>query len=119
MKKSRSFLPVLFAVVMLFCVLFVICYLPAVSSLRFRLEDAEKSLETSRGRERKQQYEYDEAVAAIPEVQAELDRIIPLNEQAKQELQDLKAERKRLREEKKELEKQAKQAAEQEVKGHE
>lgn len=115
MKKRRSFLPVLFAVVMLVCVLFVICYLPAVNNLRFRLEDVEKSLETSRGRERKQQYEYDEAVAAIPEVQAELDRIIPLNDQAKQELQDLKAERKRLREEKKELEKQAKQAAEQEV----
>ena len=115
MKKRRSFLPVLFAVVMLVCVLFVICYLPAVNSLRFRLEDVEKSLETSRGRERKQQYEYDEAVAAIPEVQAELDRIIPLNDQAKQELQDLKAERKRLREEKKELEKQTMQAAEQEV----
>ena len=104
---------------MLLCVIFVICYLPAVNSLRFRLEDVGKSLETSQGRERKQQYEYDEAAAAIPEVQAELDRMIPLNDQAKQELQDLKAERKKLRKEKKSLEKQEEQSGSGEVKNDE
>ena len=103
MKRS-SLLPVLFSVVMLVFVLFIIWYLPSVSELRFRLEDVQKSLETSRGRERKQQYEYDETVAAIPVAEAELERLIPLTEQAESEVRELKTERKKLKNEKKELE---------------
>lgn len=103
MKTGRSF-AVIFAVIMLLFVLFVAWYLPAVSQVRFQLDDAGKSLETSRGRERKQQHEYDEVVAAIPEVQAELDSILPLSTSAAEEVKKLKAERKQLRERKKELE---------------
>ena len=103
MKRS-SFLPVLFSLVMLLCVLFLAWYLPAVGERRFRLEDVQKSLETSVGRERKQQYEYDETVAAIPLAEAELERVVPLAEEAQKELKDLKKERKKLRKEKKELE---------------
>ena len=62
------------------------------------------SLETSQGRERKQQHEYDETVAAIPETEAELEQILPLCEEAKEEVKALKEERKTLRKEKKELE---------------
>ena len=104
MKRKGSFLPVLFTVVMLVFVFFIAWYLPSSGHLRFRLEDIQKSLETSQGRERKQQHEYDEVVAAIPEIQAELDRILPLSEAAKQEVKDLKTERKKLRQEKKDLE---------------
>ena len=102
MKKSA--LPVLFSLIMIFCVLFLIWYLPAVGQLRFDLSDTQKSLETSLGRERKQQYEYDETVAAIPVTEAELERLAPLVESAQKEVKELKKERKKLRNEKKKLE---------------
>ena len=102
MKRS-SVLPVLFSLVMLFCVLFLVWYLPAISERRFRLVDVHKSLETSIGRERKQQYEYDEAAAEIPVTEAELERVRPLAESAQKEVRELKKERKKLRKEKKEL----------------
>ena len=117
--KRRSFIPVLFSVVMLICVFFLVWYLPSVGMRRFKLEDVQKSLETSQGRERKQQHEYDEAVAGLPEVQAELDRILPLSEAAQQEVKDLKAERKKLREEKQQLESYLPAAAAEEVTDHE
>ena len=101
---KRSALPVLFSLVMMFCVLFLIWYLPAVAQLRFDLADTQKSLETSLGRERKQQYEYDETVAAIPVTEAELERLAPLVESAQKEVKELKKERRKLRNEKKKLE---------------
>ncbi len=119
MNKHRSILPVLFAFVMLFCVLFVVWYLPSLNERRFRLEDVRKSIETSLGRERKQQMEYDETAAALPEVQAELDRLLPLNEALNQEVSVLKEERKKLRMEKKELESQLADPDPQEVTGDE
>lgn len=103
MKKNSS-LAILFTLIMLICVLFVVWYLPAVSQRHFQLEDIQKSLETSLGRERKQQAEYDETVALIPAVEAELERVIPLTEAAKEKVKSLKKERKSLRKEKKELE---------------
>ena len=103
MKTGRSF-TVLFSIIMLVFVLFVAWYLPAVGTVRFQLDDTRKSLETSRGRERKQQHEYDEVVAAIPEVQAELDSILPLSTSAAEEVKKLKEEKKQLKEKKKELE---------------
>lgn len=104
MKKQSSLLPVLFSVIMIIFVLFVVWFLPSVSERRFQLDDIRKSLETSRGRERKQQYEYDETAAAIPETEAELERLIPQAEAAEAEVKELKKERKKLRNEKKDLE---------------
>ena len=103
MKTGRPF-AVLFSIIMLLFVLFVAWYLPAIGDVRFQLDDTNKSLETSRGRERKQQHEYDEVVAAIPEVQAELDSILPLSTSAAEEVKKLKEEKKQLKEKKKELE---------------
>ena len=103
MKTVRSF-AVLFSIIMLLFVLFIVWYVPAIGQMRFQLDDIGKSLETSRGRERKQQHEYDEVVASIPEVQAELDNILPLSTSAAEEVKKLKEERKQLRETKKELE---------------
>ena len=105
MKQHKLF-PALFAFVMLVFVVFLIWYIPAVTKRNFELQDIEKSLETSRGRERKQQYEYDKVVSEIPEVRTALDQILPQAENAKEEVTALKAERKRLRGEKKKLEKQ-------------
>ena len=103
--RKQTVLPVVFTLVMLACVLFFVWYLPSVSICRLQLDDVRKSLETSQGRERKQQSEYDAAVAALPEADAELERLIPLMESAQEEVTRLKAERKKLRGEKEELEK--------------
>ena len=78
MNRRQIICGSLCSVVMLLCVLFISWYLPTVSTLRFSLEDRKISLETSQGRERKQQHEYDEAVSAIPEVQEELEISVPL-----------------------------------------
>ena len=77
MRKNRPVLPVLFAFIMLFFVLFVVWYLPSLNDRRFSLQDVRLSIETRLGRERKQQMEYDATAAALPEVQAELDRLLP------------------------------------------
>lgn len=119
MNKKPSLFPVLFASVMLLFVLFLVWYLPALDERVFMLQDVRQSIETSQGRERKQQYEYDETVAAIPEIQAELDRVIPLEEAAQQEVQALKEERKQLRQQKKELEALLEGPDRQEVTGNE
>lgn len=104
MNRRKSVFPVIFILVMFLCVLFISWYLPAVSGLRYRLQDAKVSLETSQGRERKQQHEYDETVKALSEAKEELDRVQPLADQAADEKKTMKEERKQLRKEKKELE---------------
>ena len=119
MKKTGSFFTVMFALVMFICVLFVIWYIPSVHELRFRLADTGSRLESMQGQVRKQQYELDQTVAALPETQAELDKIIPLNEAAEEEVKSLKAERKKLRGEKKELTEQLESAVQKEDADHE
>ncbi|MBP5729411.1 MAG: hypothetical protein J6Y48_20275 [Clostridia bacterium] len=104
MNRRKSFFPVLFVLVMLLCVLFIAWYLPSVSTLRYQLEDKKISLETSQGRERKQQHEYDEAVAALAEAREELELVRPQADEAADAKKALKEERKNLRQEKKELE---------------
>ena len=83
-------------------VMLVVCVLLAGFSvdqvrLRAQVDDLTLSLETSRGREARQNHEYDEAVAALPQVQAELERVAPLAEAAKAEEQRLRQERKDIR----------------------
>ena len=63
MIRRKTLFPVLFVIIMLIFTVFVAWFLPSVSNLRFRLQDTQISLETSHGRERKQQHEYDETVA--------------------------------------------------------
>lgn len=104
MKQQKTIFPVLFVLIMLLCVLFIAWYLPAVNSLRFSLSDQQISLETSQGRERKQQHEYDEAVSALAEAREELKRVRPLADEAAEAKKAMKEERKNLRQEKKELE---------------
>ena len=103
MKKNGSVFPVLFALVILFCVLFVAWYIPSVHFCLFSLEDYRLRLESMQGQVRKQQYEYDQTVAELPDIQAELDKILPENETAEAEVRSLKDERKKLRKEKEDL----------------
>ena len=112
--NQRRFFPAFFTVVMLVFVLFLVWYIPSVSQRSFLLRDAQQSLETNQGRERKQQYEYDKVSAEIPELRAELDQVLPETEAAQQELETLREQKKKLKKEKKELEKQLSGSADQE-----
>lgn len=104
MKKSP--LVILFLITMFVCVLFLIIYVPLYAGLRASLDDTALQLETSIGRERKQQSEYDEVIAAIPPVKEELSEKQPIADDASAQAAALKAERKSLRAEKADLEEQ-------------
>ena len=104
MKRKSSGFAALFAAVMLAFALFLAWYVPSSARLRFRVEDLTISLDTSRGRERKQQAEYDQVVLDIPATKELLTEKQPQAEAAKAEVDALKAEKKQLREQKKALE---------------
>ena len=107
MSASDRRLAALFAVLMLgFCLLLFV-WVPLKSILDFRLSEARLSLETSQGRERKQQYEYDEAARQLPLTRAELEEVQPQADAAAEEVRQLKEQRKALRAEKKALEEKA------------
>ncbi len=97
------------AVLALFC-LFLVWFVPTRAGLDFQLADIDKSLETSYGRERKQQYEFDQVTAELPLVRAELAETQPLADAAEETDAALKAERRALRAEKAELEAQLEEA---------
>ena len=92
------FAAVFTAVMLALCAVIAFCCVEQVS-LRFQVDDLTLSLETSRQREKKQTYEYDEVVAALPVVQAELDATQPLADAAVAAVTEKKATRKALREE--------------------
>ena len=94
----------LFTATLFACVLFLIWYIPSRAQRDFQLKDLALSVETSRGRERKQQAEYDEVTAELPQVRAALAKTQPEADAALAAANELKAERKKLREEKKKLE---------------
>ena len=83
---------------------FMIWYVPSVASVQSGLKETRQSLETSRGRENKQQDEYNKAVEELPLVQADLAEKGPLAEQAEENVSALKARRNELRSEKESLE---------------
>lgn len=100
-----------FSVFSAFCVVFFFVfaafmawYLPSMSSVRSKTVQTQRDLETSRGREDKQQAEYSKAVGELPVVKAELEEKQPLAEEALKTIEDLKVRRKELRAEKKSLE---------------
>lgn len=93
-----------FVLVMIAAILLVIWYIPVSQSLRFNISETEKELDTSMKREEKQRYEYDEVIAELPLVRADLAEKQPLAEAAAAEVTELKAERKALRAEKAALE---------------
>ena len=104
MNRKNALLTAVFTLVMFVYVLFMAWYIPASASLRFQLADTEESLKTSRGRERKQQYEYDSTVEEIPQVREKLDLLLPQVEEAERQAEALKKQKKELKKEKKELE---------------
>lgn len=100
---SRCF-TVFFVIIMMISCLWLIVWVPLNAYLDFRLSEAAMDLETSQGRERKQDFEYNQVVEAIPLTRQELDEAQPRADSLQQEVTDLKASRKELRAEKKRLE---------------
>ena len=105
MKQSRWFLCI-FAALMGVCTLIFIWQVPASSSMAFRLSEAQLSLETAQGRERKQQAEYDRAVQDIQIAKEQLEAITPKHEEVQAARDAQVAERKELKARKEELLKQ-------------
>ena len=86
------------AVLLLTCA--VLCWFaPTQYALRFQRDDLALSLDTSRQREAKQRYEYDQVTAALPEVTLRLEETRPLTDAAAAREAELRALRKALREE--------------------
>lgn len=92
----RWFLAV-FTVVMLILVAELFLFIPEQAELLFKIDDLTLSLDTSRQREAKQLYEYDQVVTALPQTRAELDAALPLAQQAAEREQSLRTQRKELR----------------------
>ena len=86
---------------------FMFWFIPSGASLRSEISETRQELELNRGREAKQQYEYDSAVEELPLKLAELEEIRPLADEAEQSVASLKARKKELLAKKKELEENA------------
>ncbi len=114
MRKKFPRFPLLFACIMLFLALIWMILIPYRSVLSFQQEDLVLSLETSYGRERKQQHEYDEVTVKLPETREELEQLQPQAEAVQEEVAELKALRKELRAKLKKLRESADQASGQE-----
>jgi peptidoglycan hydrolase CwlO-like protein len=107
MKRKNSPLPAAFRALAV-AVLLAACGVIVWSALRQSdlnrvLPDLQTQLSTSRGRERKQQAEYDEVSAALPQVEKELAEVQPQADAAAEREEALRAERKDRRAEAKEL----------------
>ena len=119
MKKRMSVFTSISVVFLFVFAAFLAWYIPSQASVLTGIEETKRSLETSRGRENKQQDEYDKAVQELPLIQAELQEKKPLAQQSEAVVSDLKTRRNEPRHEKEELEqKLSESAAAQEVENH-
>ena len=112
MKKNSSLFTVFCTVIFLAFTIFMIWFVPSYASVRSRISETRRDLELSRGREAKQQAEYDSAVAELPLILSELEEKNPAADKAEEALAALKARKKDLRMQKQELEKAAAQHTE-------
>lgn len=87
----------LFTLVMLVLCCVVVAHLLHQNSAQTLIADLEAKIETSGQRLAKQQKEYDEYTALLPQVEAELAEAAPLAQAAAARVDELKAQRKTLR----------------------
>ena len=107
MKLRTPFFTVFCAAFFFVFAAFMFWFIPSGASLRSEISETRQELELNRGREAKQQYEYDSAVEELPLKLAELEEIRPLADEAEQSVASLKARKKELLAKKKELEENA------------
>ena len=106
MAQIPGWLRAAFVAVMLLACAVLCWFAPTQYALRFQRDDLALSLETSRQREAKQRYEYDQVASALPETALELERTQPLADEASAAETALRTSRKALREENAALEEQ-------------
>ena len=111
-KKKSSLFTLFCTVIFLAFTIFMIWFVPSYASVRSKISETRRELDLSRGREAKQQAEYDSAVAELPLILSELEEKNPVADKAEEALAALKARRKELRIQKQELEKAAAQQTE-------
>lgn len=97
MQRMPGWFKAVFVAVMFFTCAVLCWYASSQYELRFRIADLTLSLDTSRQREVKQQYEYDQVVAQLPLTQAEVAEMEPLATAAQAAEAELRAQRKALR----------------------
>lgn len=97
MHKCPGWLRAVFVAVMFFTCAVLCWYASSQYDLRFQIADLTLSLDTSRQREVKQQYEYDQVVAELPLVRAQVAEMEPLAAAAQAVEADLRTQRKALR----------------------
>ena len=100
----KKFLRTLFVLLMAVTVVLLVWSVPDSVSLRDKISESEKSIETARGRERKQQAELEKALQDVAAAQEKLAALQPELDAALAGSSEQKAERKRLKAEKQELE---------------
>ena len=105
MKKKAPFFTVFCTVFFFAFSVFMIWFVPSYASVRSKISETRRELDLSRGREAKQQAEYDSALAELPLILAELEEKNPVADEAEEALAELKARKKELRMQKQELEK--------------
>lgn len=106
MQRISEWIRAVFVAVMLLTCATLCWYAASQYALHFQVEDLTLSLETSRKREVKQQYEYDQVVAQLPVVAAQVEEMEPRAAAAKEREQELRNQRKELRNQAKLLEQQ-------------
>ena len=106
MAQIPGWLRAAFVAVMLLACAVLCWFAPTQYALRFQRDDLALSLETSRQREAKQRYEYDQVASALPETVLELERTQPLADEASAAETAQRTSRKALREENAALEEQ-------------
>ena len=104
MKNVPALLRRIFVLIMFFCVMVYIWYIPAMNSMQFSLQEAHTSLETSQGRERKQTAEYDQVQQKILDARNRLELLLPEAEAVRKQKDAQIAEKKALKQRKSELE---------------
>jgi len=97
MQRMPGWFRAVFVAVMLFTCAVLCWYASSQYDLRFQIADLTLSLDTSRQREVKQQYEYDQVAAQLPLTQAEAAEQEPLAAAAQAIEKELRAQRKALR----------------------
>ena len=85
MKKSTSLFTVFCTVIFLAFTIFMIWFVPSYASVRSKISETRRELDLSRGREAKQQAEYDSAVAELPLILSELEEAAAQKTEAKEE----------------------------------
>ena len=97
MQKIPSWFRLAFVIVMLACCFFVVTSLIDQSDLQAQIDEKQSQLTASQERTKKLVYETEQAIAALPDVEAKIEELRPDAEAAMTREQELRDQRDALR----------------------